>query len=145
MRVASFGDLIYRRFLRPIAFVMDPERAHYRTMALFGWGLKMPFFNGALKKSLHVAAQPSDEIEVAGLRFPHRIGLAAGFDKDGRWLTELSTMGFAFVEVGTITPKAQPGNPKPRLFRLKEDRGLINRMGFNNGGLEELIGRLKDR
>ena len=64
MRVASFGDLIYRRFLRPIAFVMDPERAHYRTMALFGWGLKMPFFNGALKKSLHVAAQPSDEIEV---------------------------------------------------------------------------------
>ena len=75
-------------------------------------------------------------LEVAGLTFPHRVGLAAGFDKDGRWLHELKAMGFAFVEVGTVTPKPQPGNPKPRLFRLKEDRGLVNRMGFNNGGLD---------
>ncbi|MCH1575133.1 MAG: quinone-dependent dihydroorotate dehydrogenase [Flavobacteriales bacterium] len=136
---------MYRRFLRPIAFVMDPEKAHYRTMGLFGFGLKVPVFGALLKKSLHVAAGEDAAVEVAGLKFPHRIGLAAGFDKDGKWLSELSTMGFAFVEVGTITPKAQPGNPKPRLFRLKDDRGLINRMGFNNGGLEELIGRLKNR
>ena len=145
MNAASFGDLIYRRFLRPIAFVMDPEKAHYRTMGLFGFGLKVPVFGALLKKSLRVAAGEDAAVEVAGLKFPHRIGLAAGFDKDGKWLSELSTMGFAFVEVGTITPKAQPGNPKPRLFRLKDDRGLINRMGFNNGGLEELIGRLKNR
>jgi len=145
MNAASFGDLIYRRFLRPIAFVMDPEKAHYRTMGLFGFGLKVPVFGALLKESLRVAAGEDAAVEVAGLKFPHRIGLAAGFDKDGKWLSELSTMGFAFVEVGTITPKAQPGNPKPRLFRLKDDRGLINRMGFNNGGLEELIGRLKNR
>jgi dihydroorotate dehydrogenase len=145
MNAESFGDLIYRRFLRPIAFVMDPEKAHYRTMGLFGFGLKVPVFGALLKKSLHVAAGEDAAVEVAGLKFPHRIGLAAGFDKDGKWLSELSTMGFAFVEVGTITPKAQPGNPKPRLFRLKDDRGLINRMGFNNGGLDELIGRLKNR
>ena len=145
MNAASFGDQVYRRFLKPIAFVMDPERAHYRTMDLFGLGLKLPIFGSVLKRSLRVAAPPEAGVEVAGLKFPHRIGLAAGFDKDGKWLTELSTMGFAFVEVGTITPKAQPGNPKPRLFRLKEDRGLINRMGFNNGGLEELVERLKNR
>ncbi len=90
-------------------------------------------------------AVSADGVEVAGLTFPHRVGLAAGFDKDGRWLHELNAMGFAFVEVGTVTPKPQPGNPKPRLFRLKEDRGLINRMGFNNGGLDALIERLKRR
>ena len=87
----------------------------------------------------------SDAVTVAGLAFPHRVGLAAGFDKDGRWLHELQAMGFAFVEVGTVTPKPQRGNPKPRLFRLKEDRGLINRMGFNNGGLDALVERLKRR
>ncbi len=145
MRAASFGDLIYRRFLRPLAFLMDPEKAHYRTMGLFRLALKTPFFGGILRRSLGVTTAPGDAAEVAGLKFPHRIGLAAGFDKDGKWLKELSTMGFAFVEVGTITPKAQAGNPKPRLFRLKEDRGLINRMGFNNGGLEGLVERLKDR
>lgn len=89
--------------------------------------------------------QPGDAVEVAGLHFPHRVGLAAGFDKDGLWLHELKAMGFAFVEVGTVTPQPQAGNPKPRLFRLKDDRGLINRMGFNNGGLDALVERLKHR
>lgn len=145
MESTAFGSRLYRGLIRPIAFGMDAERAHYRTMGLFRLGLALPLVSGALKRSLAVMTAPEDAVEVAGLKFPHRVGLAAGFDKDGRWLAPLSNMGFAFVEVGTITPKPQPGNPKPRLFRLKEDRGLINRMGFNNGGLEALIERLKDR
>jgi dihydroorotate dehydrogenase len=124
---------------------MDPERAHYRTMAVFGFGLALPGVGGALRRSLASGAEPGDAVQVAGLTFPHRVGLAAGFDKDGRWLHALQAMGFAFVEVGTVTPKPQPGNPKPRLFRLKADRGLINRMGFNNGGIEQLVERLKQR
>ena len=145
MDSSSFGEWLYRRVIRPIAFCIDPERAHYATMGLFGFGLSLPLIGAALRRSLRVEAAAKDGIEVAGLRFPHRIGLAAGFDKDGRWLDALSNMGFAFVEVGTITPKPQPGNPKPRLFRLKRDRGLINRMGFNNGGLDALVERLKRR
>lgn len=145
MDAPSFGARLYRHLIRPLAFRMDPERAHYRTMTLFGLGLSIPGVGGVLRKSLSAGAATGDAVEVAGLRFPHRVGLAAGFDKDGRWLHALEAMGFAFVEVGTITPKPQPGNPKPRLFRLKEDRGLINRMGFNNGGLDALIERLKHR
>ena len=145
MDSSSLGEWLYRRVIRPIAFGIDPERAHYATMGLFGFGLSLPLIGGALRRSLKVDATAQDGVEVAGLRFPHRIGLAAGFDKDGRWLDALSNMGFAFVEVGTITPKPQPGNPKPRLFRLKQDRGLINRMGFNNGGLDALVDRLKQR
>lgn len=145
MESSSFGEWLYRRVIRPIAFGVDPERAHYATMGLFGFGLSLPLIGAALRRSLRVDATAKDGVEVAGLRFPHRVGLAAGFDKDGRWLDALSNMGFAFVEVGTITPKPQPGNPKPRLFRLKQDRGLINRMGFNNGGLDALVERLKRR
>lgn len=145
MSQAPLGTRLYRSLIRPLAFAMDPERAHYRTMALFGFGLALPGVGGALRRSLAPGAEPGDAVQVAGLTFPHRVGLAAGFDKDGRWLHELQTMGFAFVEVGTVTPKPQPGNPKPRLFRLKADRGLINRMGFNNGGLEQLVERLKQR
>lgn len=145
MSQAPLGTRLYRSLIRPLAFAMDPERAHYRTMALFGFGLALPGVGGALRRSLASGAEAGDAVQVAGLTFPHRIGLAAGFDKDGRWLHALQAMGFAFVEVGTVTPKPQPGNPKPRLFRLKADRGLINRMGFNNGGLEQLVERLKQR
>ena len=145
MSQAPLGTRLYRSLIRPLAFAMDPERAHYRTMALFGVGLALPGVGGALRRSLASGAEPGDAVQVAGLTFPHRVGLAAGFDKDGRWLHALQAMGFAFVEVGTVTPKPQPGNPKPRLFRLKADRGLINRMGFNNGGLEQLVERLKQR
>jgi dihydroorotate dehydrogenase len=80
-----------------------------------------------------------------GLHFPNRIGLAAGFDKDARYMHELSTLGFGFLEIGTLTPKAQEGNPKPRLFRLAEDQALINRMGFNNGGVLAAVEHLKNR
>ena len=145
MSQVPFGTRLYRSLIRPVAFAMDPEKAHYRTMGVFGFGLGIPGVGGALRQSMDPGAQPGDAVEVAGLQFPHRVGLAAGFDKDGRWLHELKAMGFAFVEVGTVTPKTQPGNPKPRLFRLKEDRGLVNRMGFNNGGLEALVERLKRR
>lgn len=145
MSQAPLGTRLYRSLIRPIAFGMDPEKAHYRTMGVFGFGLGIPGVGGALRHSMDPGAVPEDAIKVAGLTFPHRVGLAAGFDKDGRWLHELKAMGFAFVEVGTVTPKPQPGNPKPRLFRLKEDRGLVNRMGFNNGGLDALVERLKRR
>ena len=145
MSQVPLGTRLYRSLIRPAAFAMDPEKAHYRTMGVFGFGLGIPGVGGALRQSMDPGAQPGDAVEVAGLQFPHRVGLAAGFDKDGRWLHELKAMGFAFVEVGTVTPKPQPGNPKPRLFRLKEDRGLVNRMGFNNGGLEALVERLKRR
>lgn len=145
MSQTPFGTRVYRNVIRPIAFLIDPERAHYWTMGLFGFGLRLPFVGAALQRSLRPRNVPDDASDVAGLSFPHRVGLAAGFDKDGRWLHELKAMGFAFVEVGTVTPKPQPGNPKPRLFRLKEDRGLINRMGFNNGGLDALVRRLETR
>ena len=145
MSQAPLGTRLYRSFIRPLAFAMDPERAHYRTMGLFGFGLGLPVVGRALRRSMDPGEVASDAVTVAGLAFPHRVGLAAGFDKDGRWLHELQAMGFAFVEVGTVTPKPQRGNPKPRLFRLKEDRGLINRMGFNNGGLDALVERLKRR
>ena len=145
MSQAPIVTRLYRSVIRPLAFAMDPERAHYRTMGLFGFGLGLPLVGRTLRRSMHPGEAASDAVTVAGLAFPHRVGLAAGFDKDGRWLHALQAMGFAFVEVGTVTPKPQAGNPKPRLFRLKEDRGLINRMGFNNGGLDALVERLKRR
>ena len=86
-----------------------------------------------------------DAINIFGLNFPNRIGLAAGFDKDGKLFEELANYGFGFIELGTVTPKAQPGNPQPRLFRLPADGALINRMGFNNEGVEGLVSRLKER
>src|ERR1041384_825786 len=85
-----------------------------------------------------------DPVTVAGLRFPNRIGLAAGLDKNGRCIDGLGAMGFGFVEVGTVTPKAQPGNPKPRLFRLPAANALINRLGFNNDGLDAFIAHVRD-
>src|SRR5690242_19653061 len=107
---------------RPLAFALDAERAHRAAIA----ALKLmparppPKFPDSLRTS------------VAGLEFPSPVGLAAGFDKDAEVPEQLLSLGFGFVEVGTITPKPQSGNPKPRLFRLSEDRGVINRMGFNN-------------
>jgi len=86
-----------------------------------------------------------EPVVVAGVRFPNRVGLAAGFDKDARWLMELAVLGFGSVEVGTLTPRAQPGNDRPRLFRLVRDRAVLNRMGFNNGGVEAAVARLRRR
>ena len=116
--------------LRPFVFALDPETAHETAIA----GLRV---TGALTgpgKPL-----PDTPVEVMGLAFPNRIGLAAGLDKNGEAIDALAGWGFGFIEVGTVTPRAQPGNPKPRMFRLPEVEGIINRMGFNNHGIDALI------
>lgn len=119
---------------RPALFALDPERAHRLTVrALASSPLRTPPAPGRL------------EIEVAGIRFPNPLGMAAGFDKDAEVPDELLGLGFGFAEVGSITPLSQAGNPKPRLFRLVEDRAVINRMGFNNGGAEVARRRLEAR
>ena len=122
------------RLVRPLVFAIDPERAHRLSIA----ALK-------LKPAGSPAATGPLASEVAGIAFPNPVGLAAGFDKDGEVPDAMLDMGFGFVEVGSITPKPQAGNPKPRLFRLAEDRAVINRMGFNNGGAEAALARLSAR
>ena len=134
---------MYARF-KPLIFRIDPEKAHYITMGLLRFACAIPLVSSLLRWK-YVVVDPALEVEVAGLHFPNPVGLAAGFDKDARWLKEMQTLGFGFVEVGTLTPKGQKGNPKPRLFRLPIDRGIINRMGFNNEGVNAAVGRLKRR
>ena len=123
------------RFLRPFAFALDAETAHRATIRALSLVPAMPPPN----------FPPELAQEVAGLRFPSPVGLAAGFDKDAEVPDAMLGLGFGFVEVGTLTPKPQAGNPKPRLFRLKEDRAVINRMGFNNGGQAVALERLRKR
>lgn len=120
--------------LRPAVFALDPERAHRLTLA----ALKMAPLGP-------IAEAGPLETEVAGIRFPNPLGMAAGFDKDGEVPDKLLALGFGFAEVGSITPRPQAGNPRPRLFRLVEDRAVINRMGFNNGGAEAAEQRLAQR
>lgn len=98
---------------------------------------------GSFFRKIYIVKNPKLERELFGLKFPNPVGLAAGFDKDAKLYKELSNFGFGFIEIGTVTPKPQPGNDKPRLFRLKEDSAIINRMGFNNGGVDEAVERLK--
>jgi dihydroorotate dehydrogenase len=121
--------------LRPLAFALDAEVAHRATIAALSMAPKLPLPN----------FPPELASEVAGLRFPSPIGLAAGFDKDAEVPDAMLGLGFGFVEVGTLTPKPQAGNPKPRLFRLKQDRAVINRMGFNNRGQAVALDRLAKR
>ncbi len=121
--------------VRPLVFALDAERAHRLTIR----ALK------AVPAGLPPAADPHLAIRVAGLDFPNPVGLAAGFDKDAEVHRQMLGFGFGFVEIGTLTPRPQPGNPKPRLFRLAEDRAVINRMGFNNGGFDSARARLKRR
>lgn len=132
---------MYRSIIKPLLFKLDPEKAHHFTFNLIRNLHKIPGF-GAITRSTF-RPKTADGINLWGLHFPNRVGLAAGFDKDGKLYKELYNYGFGFIEVGTITPKAQPGNPKPRMFRLPADEALINRMGFNNSGVEELVERLK--
>ncbi len=123
--------------LRPILFSLDPEVAHYATLKL----LQL-----ADKTSLSVLSKPDVKdkpIRVMGLRFKNPVGLAAGLDKNGDYIDALSALGFGFIEIGTVTPRPQPGNPKPRLFRLPEHEAIINRMGFNNLGVDHLLQQVK--
>lgn len=133
---------MYKLLIRPILFCFDPEKVHYFTFSLIRLVSKIPGFP-SLFKALYEVNDSRLETEVFGLKFKNPVGLAAGFDKDASLYKELSNFGFGFIEIGTLTPKGQEGNPKKRLFRLKEDQAIINRMGFNNGGVQEAIVRLK--
>ncbi|MFD2567469.1 quinone-dependent dihydroorotate dehydrogenase [Pseudotenacibaculum haliotis] len=133
---------MYKIFLRPILFLFDPEKVHYFTFSMVRFLSRIPLFPN-LFRSLYLVKDKKLERELFGLTFKNPVGLAAGFDKDAKLYNELSNFGFGFIEIGTITPKPQEGNPKKRLFRLKEDSAIINRMGFNNGGIEEAVERLK--
>ena len=135
---------MYKFFLQPLLFQFDAEKAHHITFSLVKFLFKIPFVPSIFKALYHYE-NPVLEREVFGLKFKNPVGLAAGFDKNALLVDELSTMGFGFIEIGTLTPKPQPGNDKPRLFRLKEDEALINRMGFNNEGVKEAVLKLKQR
>jgi dihydroorotate dehydrogenase len=135
-------SLMYKLLIRRVLFWFDPEKVHYFTFSLIRIFSKIPGFP-SLFKALYAVNDKRLETEVFGLKFKNPVGLAAGFDKDAKLYKELSSFGFGFIEIGTLTPKGQGGNPKKRLFRLKEDSAIINRMGFNNGGVEEAVERLK--
>jgi len=128
------------RLLRPILFLLPAEKAHYLTLWMFKRALKLPFSNYFLPTYRNNNQAP---IEVMGILFKNQVGLAAGFDKNASYINEMAQLGFGFIEIGTVTPLPQQGNPKPRLFRLKKDNALINRMGFNNAGLNDVVDNLK--
>ncbi|PZR21167.1 MAG: dihydroorotate dehydrogenase (quinone) [Flavobacterium psychrophilum] len=133
---------MYKSLIRPILFRFDPEKIHHFTFSSIRFLNSIPGMPSLLK-SMYEVNDPRLEREVFGLKFKNPVGLAAGLDKDAKLYKELGNMGFGFIEIGTLTPKPQDGNPKKRLFRLREDGGLINRMGFNNGGVQEAVERLK--
>ena len=130
------------KLLKPLLFLLPPEKAHYLTVDLLKFTLAIPII-GSLFRSFYAVKDDRLKRKVFGLEFENPVGLAAGFDKDGKAYKAMSALGFGFIEVGTVTPKAQDGNPQPRLFRLPDDKGLINRMGFNNAGVEAMVERLK--
>ncbi|MEM6394812.1 MAG: quinone-dependent dihydroorotate dehydrogenase [Bacteroidota bacterium] len=133
--------MIYQ-LAKPVLFSMAPEKAHHFTVRALDTTLSIPLVRSAFRATYHLES-PELEREVFGLRFPNPVGLAAGFDKDGKYYHQMAALGFGFVELGTVTPKPQSGNPQPRLFRLPTDRALINRMGFNNEGVDALARRLE--
>ncbi len=133
---------MYKIIIRPLLFCFDPEKVHYFTFSLIRFLSKIPGFS-ALMRFIYTNENKNLEVEVLGLKFKNPVGLAAGFDKDAKLFQELSDFGFGFIEIGTLTPKPQDGNPKKRLFRLKADQAIINRMGFNNGGVTAAVVRLK--
>lgn len=132
---------MYKFLIRPLFFKFDPERIHHFTFSLIRFLHRIGL--GGVFRSIYKLENPKLERELFGLKFPNPVGLAAGFDKDAKLYKELSNLGFGFIEIGTVTPKPQDGNEKPRLFRLKNDAAIINRMGFNNGGVAEAVERLK--
>lgn len=134
--------IMYKAILRPLLFLFDPETIHHFTFSLLRVLNKIPLVP-QLFRSMYGVEDARLERQLFGLRFKNPVGLAAGFDKDAKLYKELGNLGFGFIEIGTLTPKGQPGNDKKRLFRLKEDSAIINRMGFNNGGVDEAVLRLK--
>lgn len=135
---------MYRLLIRPILFLFDPEKIHHFTFSFLKFLGALPFAKSLLKAA-YSFEDPKLERELFGIKFKNPIGLAAGLDKDAKLIDELSCLGFGFIEIGTLTPKPQGGNDKPRLFRLPADHALINRMGFNNEGVLTAVNRLKKR
>jgi dihydroorotate dehydrogenase len=135
---------LYKSIIRPFLFTKPAEKAHYFTFGLIRNLFKIPGVP-AVFRSLYNFQHTDLEVECFGLKFKNPVGLAAGFDKDAKLFNELSALGFGFIEIGTLTPKGQAGNPQPRLFRLPADQSLINRMGFNNEGVTDAIERLKKK
>jgi dihydroorotate dehydrogenase len=132
--------MLYKWLIRPVLFLFPAETAHH--LAFFALGVArlipglLPFLRWVYGPHI------SHQVTIAGIKFPSRVGLAAGFDKDAKAVEALSALGFGFIEVGTVTPRPQKGNPKPRLFRLPSEKALINRMGFNNEGIDKMVQRL---
>jgi len=135
---------MYKSFIKPILFRFQPETAHNIVFSSVKLLFKIPLVKTFVKASFQLKDK-SLERTVFGIKFPNPVGLAAGFDKDAKLFKELSCFGFGFIEIGTLTPVSQPGNPQPRSFRLPQDEALINRMGFNNEGVAAAVKRLKKR
>jgi dihydroorotate dehydrogenase len=135
---------MYKLFIKPILFLFNPEKAHGIVFILLKFLGNLPLIPSILK-SIYSVKNPVLEKTLFGIKFPNPVGLAAGFDKNADLYDELACYGFGFIEIGTVTPKPQPGNEQPRLFRLPQDEALINRMGFNNHGTAHAIENLKGR
>jgi len=133
---------MYKSVVRPILFFFDPEKIHHFTFSLIKVVCKIPFVSKIFRR-FYVVNDKRLERTLFGITFKNPVGLAAGFDKNAVLYNELANFGFGFIEIGTVTPKGQKGNPKKRLFRLKDDQGIINRMGFNNDGIAAAIQNLK--
>ncbi|QEC52837.1 dihydroorotate oxidase A [Anseongella ginsenosidimutans] len=135
---------MYKQLIKPILFSTDPETIHHRVFSLIKTAFKLPGA-GAAAGALYRVDHPGLRRSVFGIDFPNPVGLAAGLDKNAILFNELAGLGYGFIEIGTLTPRPQPGNPQPRLFRLPQDEALINRMGFNNEGVEAAVHRLKKK
>jgi dihydroorotate dehydrogenase len=134
--------MLYPLLIKPLLFSFPPEKAHKLAINAARIGFSIPLMGSVMKESFGRFSKDSSQT-VMGLHFKNKVGLAAGFDKDGKYLDVMQWMGFGHIEVGTVTPKPQKGNPLPRLFRLPQDEALINRMGFNNDGVGALVRRLE--
>ncbi len=135
---------MYKYIIKPLLFLFTPEFAHVLTIKSLSFILAIPGLK-SIFKLLYSSNNKKLSVNLWGLEFPNPVGLAAGFDKDGKYFQEMAHLGFGFIEIGTVTPLPQTGNDKPRLFRLPNENAIINRMGFNNDGVEAMVKRLKSR
>jgi dihydroorotate dehydrogenase len=135
---------MYRYFIRPLLFLMPPEVIHHLLTGTLRRLFRIPGVP-RIVRAIYAVRDPLLKTQFLGMEFRNPVGLAAGFDKNGEVFNEFSDFGFGYIEVGTVTPKGQPGNPRPRSFRIPADKGLINRMGFNNHGVEALVERIRHR
>jgi len=135
---------MYKIFIRPVLFLFSPEYVHHLVVTVLKYTYKIPLFRRLIGKIFYVDSELLHN-DICGLKFKNRVGLAAGFDKNADFYNEFALFGFSSIEIGTVTPVAQPGNSKPRLFRLKKDNALINRMGFNNKGVQYVADKLNNK